>query len=74
MSTSAAGSIRVEIQDDQRRSLDGFGLSDATNLVGDQLDRVVSWKGGDSVASLAGLAVRLRFVMQDADLFALNFQ
>jgi hypothetical protein len=74
MATSAAGSIRVEVQDEQGRPLDGFRLTDATNLVGDQLDRVVSWKGGDSVASLAGVAVRLRFVMQDADLFALQFR
>jgi hypothetical protein len=74
LATSAAGSIRVEIQDESGRPLDGFRLSEATNLVGDQLDRVVSWKSGDSVASLAGRAIRLRFVMQDADLFALQFR
>jgi hypothetical protein len=31
------------------------------------------WKSGESVAPLAGKAVRLRFVMRDADLHALRF-
>jgi len=33
----------------------------------------VRWKQGADVGALAGKAVRLRFVMKDADLFALRF-
>jgi hypothetical protein len=41
-------------------------------LVGDAIDQAVGWKGGDP-GRVAGHPVRLRFVMQEADLFSLCF-
>lgn len=73
VSTSAAGSVRVEIQDEAGRAIEGYALEDCEEIYGDQLERVVCWKGGDNVANLAGRPVRLRFVMDDADIFALQF-
>jgi hypothetical protein len=32
------------------------------------------WKGSENLSALAGKTIRLRFVMKDADLFALRFQ
>jgi hypothetical protein len=72
--TSAAGGIQVEIQDEQGKPLPGFALRDCLEVVGDQIDGVVSWKQGPSVSSLAGRPVRLRFVIKDADLYSLRFQ
>jgi hypothetical protein len=72
--TGAAGSIRVEIQDSDGRPLPGFALGDCPEVIGDEIARNVSWKHGPDVGRLAGQAVRLRFVMSDADLFALKFQ
>jgi hypothetical protein len=71
--TSAAGSIRVEIQDAAGRPVPGFALGDAKELFGNQLERVVSWTGGDDVGRLAGKPIRLRFAMRDADLYSLKF-
>lgn len=71
--TSAAGSIRVEIQDAQGRPLPGFGLAECYELFGDTVDRVVRWKSGSSVRKLAGKVVRLRFVLRDADLYSFRF-
>ena len=73
-STSAAGSIRVEIQDSGGRPVPGFALDDCTAIFGDEIARVVKWKAGPDVSGLAGQPVRLRFVMRDADLFSLRFQ
>src|SRR5262249_13461073 len=73
-STSAAGSVKVEIQDEQGRRVPGFSLADAREIVGDQIERVVTWKQGSDVQQLAGKPVRLRFVMKDADLFSLRFR
>ena len=73
-STSAAGSIRVELQDAAGTPLDGFGLDDCSVIFGDELEREVRWKGGPDVSSLAGRPVRLRFELKDADLFALRFR
>jgi hypothetical protein len=72
--TSAAGSVQVELQDEAGRPLPGFTLADMPPLYGDELDAVVRWKSGDDVSSLAGKPVRLRFVLSDADLFALRFR
>ena len=49
-------------------------LADSVELIGNEIDRTVNWKNGSDVGSLAGKPVRLRFVLQDADLFAFQFQ
>ncbi|NOX53920.1 MAG: hypothetical protein GXP27_05670 [Planctomycetes bacterium] len=73
-STSAAGTIRVEIQDAAGRALDGFRLDDCDPFYGDTISHIVTWKGNSDVSRLAGRAVRLRFVMNEADLYSLRFR
>jgi hypothetical protein len=72
-STSAAGDIRVEIQDADGKPFPGFTLDDSAEIFGDEIDRTVQWKSGSDVSSLSGKTVRLRFVLKDADLYALKF-
>lgn len=72
-STSAAGSIRVELQNPDGRPIPGFTLADSYELFGDRLDRVVEWKRGCKLEQLAGKPVRLRFVLKDADLYSYQF-
>ena len=106
-STSAAGSIRVEVQDRSGRPIPGYTLDECPYIIGNEVSRLAGWDPeavrhplpetgapedamrGDSVAAyeegpvlreapsdlgrLAGTPVRLRFVMQDADLFSLRF-
>ncbi len=73
-STSAGGSVKVEVQDPDGRPIPGFALADQISLVGDATDRAVVWKNNPSLGSLAGKWVRLRFVLQEADIFALQFR
>jgi hypothetical protein len=42
-------------------------------VIGNEIERAVEWKGGD-LSALAGKPVRLRFVMADADLYAVRFE
>ena len=72
--TSAAGSIRVEIQDANGQPLPGFALDDCRPIFGDAIERAISWKQGSDVRALAGQTVHLRFVLNDADLFAFQFK
>jgi hypothetical protein len=72
--TSAAGSIRVELQDPEGKPVRGFSADDCYEQVGDELDRTVFWKGGSSVVRLAGRGVRLRFLLKDADLYSIRFR
>lgn len=71
--TSAAGQVRVEIQDaTTNKAIPGYTLEDCEPIWGDQIARIVKWKGG-AIDSLAGKPIRLRFEMSDADLFSIRF-
>jgi hypothetical protein len=71
--TSAAGSMRVEVQDASGKPVEGFTADLCEEFFGDFLDRPVRWTDGKSLAELAGKPVRQRFVMKDADLYAIRF-
>lgn len=71
--TSAAGGVRVEIQDERGVALPGFTLAEARELIGNEIERAVSWQRGDNVSALAGKVVRLRLAMKDADVYGLQF-
>jgi hypothetical protein len=72
-STSAAGSLRVEIQDPAGTPITGFSEEDCVPVIGDELSRRVRWTEGDELSHLSGRPVRLRVLMQDADLYAFRF-
>jgi len=71
--TTSRGSIRVEVQDAFGTAIDGFAISNADVIAGDHVRKVVTWDGSRDVKSLMGKPVRLRFVMNDAKLFAFQF-
>jgi hypothetical protein len=73
VSTSAAGSVRVEIQNDDGQPLPGYALADCHAVYGDDLARTVAWQGDPDLGALAGQSVRLRFEVKDADLYAWQF-
>lgn len=73
-STSAAGGIRIEILNEEGVAIPGFTLQEADEIVGDSIERIVSWKGKSDVSALAGIPIKLRFVMKDADVFAIRFK
>jgi hypothetical protein len=71
--TSAAGEIRVGLQDNAGKAYPDFTAADCSPLFGDTLDRTVRWKKGSEVGSLAGKPVRMRFIIKDADLYSFQF-
>jgi len=73
-STSAVGSMRVEIQDHEGNPIPGYTLADCPEIYGDAIEEAVKWKSGSDVSALAEQVVRLRFVMKDADLYAVQFR
>lgn len=73
-STSGAGEIRVELQDENGKPLPGYGLEDCDLIIGDRIDGLVRWHGQASVGAYAGKPVRLRFQMVDADLYSFRFK
>jgi len=73
-STSAVGSVRIEIQDPAGNPIPGFALGDFDELWGDEIERVAAWKRTSDVGALAGRPLRLRFVLKDADLYSFRFR
>ena len=71
--TARGGSIRVELQDAGGNPIPSFTIDDSL-LRGNELRGKVTWKDRSDVSKLAGKAVRIRFVLQDAELFALQFE
>ncbi len=67
------GETRAELQDATGNVLPGFALNDCTPITADSIEHVVIWKGGP-LSTHSGKPVQLRFVLQDADLFALQFR
>ena len=79
--TSAAGSIRLEIQDAQGNPLPGFSLEESPLIWGDEIEHTVRWERTHAkatfdkpLARIVGKLVQLRFVMKDADLYSLRFR
>ena len=73
-STSAAGAIQVEIQKPDGTPIPGFTAADCVPVYGDEIDRIVRWRGNTDATSLVNQPVRLRFVMTECDLYSLRFE
>jgi hypothetical protein len=73
-STSAAGGLHVEIQTPEGDAIPGYTLQECPVIVGDSVERAVSWATTSDLKPLRGQAVRLKFVLKDADLYSLRIR
>ena len=83
-STSAFGSIQVEVQDPSGNPFPGLTLAESPLIFGDEVAYPVTWQRkegegrwpgkGPALKRHSGRPVRLRFVMKDADLYSLRFK
>ena len=73
-STSAAGSVRVELQRPDGTLVAGRSLAECVGMTGDHIDHVVHWRGGSGLDDVRGHPIRLKFAMKDADLYSLRFR
>ncbi|MHB9028764.1 MAG: hypothetical protein ACYC9O_08345 [Candidatus Latescibacterota bacterium] len=71
--TSAAGCIKVEIQDAKGNPISGYCLNECLELFGDDHNRIVRWKNGATVGNLSGKPVKLRFFLKEAEIYSFVF-
>lgn len=71
--TSAAGSVWVELQNEDGTPIPGFSRADCDEIVGDDIERLVTWKGSGNVFAHRGTPVRVCFALKDADVYSLQF-
>jgi hypothetical protein len=72
-STSAAGEIKFEIQDEDGNPIQGFTFEDSQTIIGNEISRIVTWKGSSDLKNLDSKVIRLRVYMKDADLYSIKF-
>jgi hypothetical protein len=70
--TSAAGLIRIEVLDAAGQPIPGFSGRAAAKLFGDSTHRIITWPKQRRWSELNGRAIRLRFTLTDADLYAVQ--
>jgi hypothetical protein len=73
ISTTAAGSARIEIQSVDGQAEPGFDLDNCIPVIGDKIATEVQWEGKSALKKLNGIAVRLRIVMCECDLYSFKF-
>lgn len=69
-STSAAGSVLVELIPENETPIQGFSKDCMDPLFGNELDKEITWGQNSDLSALAGQPVRLRFHLKDADIFS----
>jgi len=67
------GRLQVEILDEAGNPLPGYGQADCDPFSGDETGHTVTWRGMRAVDRLAGRAIRLRFHLSHAALYAFQF-
>jgi hypothetical protein len=72
--TSAVGGIRVEIQTPEGVPIPGYSLTDAQELIGNEIRRIVTWEDSNDLTKLSAVPVRLHFTLKDADIYSLKFE
>ena len=73
-STSAAGEIRFEIQDENGTPVPGYTLGDSQTIIGNEISRIVQWNGKTDLKNLVGKLVRLKVFLKDSDLYSIRFK
>ncbi|HID55969.1 TPA: hypothetical protein EYP37_05535 [Candidatus Poribacteria bacterium] len=71
--TKRSGYVLVEIADSKGRPLPGRSFADADPIVGDHLERHVSWHGEEKLGCSPDTPILIRFKMRAAELFSVEF-
>ena len=71
--TSAAGTVQLEIMENEK-PINGFSLQDCIPMTGDKIEYPVRWKSGKSIGELVNRPVKIRFVLNDADIYSLTIK
>ena len=73
-STSAAGEIKIEILNGHNQVIEGFSADDCQAIIGNEICKQVKWTERENLNSLNNQAIKLRFMLKDADLYSIQFR
>lgn len=64
----------VEITDGGRKAVPGRSFEDCRPIIGDQYKTLVTWKSGEDIGVPEGSPICLRFKLDQAKIFFLDFE
>ena len=64
------GDLKVEIQDKDGKTIEGFSKDDCMAVKGDNTRHAVAWVGNKTLESLENKTIRVKFYLSDGDLYA----
>ncbi|MCB0731947.1 MAG: hypothetical protein KDC88_13025 [Ignavibacteriae bacterium] len=73
-STSAAGFVKIEIQDKNGIPINGFEEINSIEIIGNEISKTVAWKNYSDLNELNGIPIKLKFTLSDADIFSIKFE
>jgi hypothetical protein len=73
LNIASKSGTRIQVQDQGGKPLPGFALDDCQPIAGDFIEHVVRWRSAADLSQHAGRPVRLRVVMNNADLYSIRF-
>lgn len=68
--TTGEGYVRVEVQDEVERPIEGYSAAESLPLRGDGVHQKVSWGRGKGLSALRGRAVRFKFIIANTKLYS----
>lgn len=71
--THGSGMVKVAVLDEAGKEIPGFTAKECRSINADEVDLEVSWKNGADISSLAGRTVRVKILMNNTKLYALQF-
>ena len=74
LNIKATGSAKVAVTDENGEAIPGFDFHDCDEIKGDFVDKAVTWRSGKDLKVLKGKAVRLKFQLRDAKLYAFELR
>src|SRR5690606_7341180 len=72
-SSSAAGNVFVEIQDENGKPIPGYTKADCQEIIGNEIKRIVHWNHQTNVKPLEARIIRLKFFLKDSNLYSFKF-
>ena len=70
--TSAVGWVKVEVQDAEGKTVEGFDAGSSSPRFGDSVSESVHWSTGKTWGQLAGRTIRLKIFLYDSDLYSIQ--
>ena len=64
----------MEVLDQNGEAIEGFSLGESLPIARNSIRMPVAWAGDPNLGALAGSAVRLRFHLTNASLYAFQFK